>query len=745
MLCYLTMGSFPAIGQQLPPDQPEQDACNALLLCGNSFHTPYSYVGHGTKKDLSTTPCEVSFGSSTGEGNDMWLRLEVSTAGTIVFEITPSNYLDDYDWAVLNITNGNCNSLSPSQVVRCNFNQNAQVTNNGITGLNMTSTETGVAAGTIGHNYCKYISAQAGDVYLIMINNFGYNGNPSSGFTINFSGSTATFNNANPPTLNSIQNPCTNSNYAIITLNKPVTCASIASDGSDFSINGGNISSAQGINCTGSQGYTSQIKLLFNNTLMPGQYTIHAQSGTDGNTLLDLCANPLALPDSLNMTVYKLDSSITAHICENQLPYHWNGQIITQGGQGVAQATFPNTGGCDSVVTLNLVVTDTILANDNITICPDALPYTWDGVVVTTGGTHAANYFTQSVAGCDSLTYLNLTVQYPTTTSYHLEGCGEVVFNNRTYTQSQTASDTIISSYGCDSVYAQLHIIVHPIDTVSKTIDTAGCGSVWFNSKQYNSTQTLRDTLRNQYDCDSVYQITHIIVYPNHYNPHYYQVVNCDSVTYEGKTYYTNITLIDSFQNVLGCDSAIRYVNISPIHFQISLSADPDSPATNVFVRLKTHANDNNYRVLSWQPTSEFPIQNAYNQHFIPAYPGTYTFIVVGQDSNGCSGNDTLNLAVDSLYPNAFMPTAFSPNGDGLNDVFRPYFVNKSGFEVGTFKIFNRYGQLVYRTDRSLTDGWNGNYTNGQPAETGVYYYFIDIRFADGTKLHLKGDITLIR
>src|SRR5690606_33697086 len=109
---------------------------------------------------------------------------------------------------------------------------------------------------------------------------------------------------------------------------------------------------------------------------------------------------------------------------------------------------------------------------------------------------------------------------------FQLEGCGEVTFNNRAYTQSQTAADTIISSYGCDSVYAQLTITIHPVDTISKIVDTAGCGVVLFEGIEYDHSQTLRDTLRNQFGCDSIYNITNIIVYPNHYEPHYYDVVD---------------------------------------------------------------------------------------------------------------------------------------------------------------------------------------------------------------------------
>lgn len=512
ILILLFLLSTPASGQLLLPNQPEQDACKALLLCGNIFHTPYSYQGNGQKLDLSSSPCDIP-GLNTGEDNAMWLRLEINTAGTIIFNITPVNIQDDYDWAVLNITNGNCNNLSPSQVIRCNFNRNLPVTNNGITGLNMTSTEIGVPGNTQGHSYCKYIDAQAGDVYLIMVNNFGFNGGPSSGFTIDFSSSTATFNNSGPPHLESILNHCNINQYALVQLNKPIKCSSIATNGSDFHISGGGgIISAEGINCSGSQGYTNKIKVHFATPLSPGQHVLHARTGTDNNTLLDLCDNELPLPDSLPFTVPILATTETRNICERQLPYRWHGQVINQGGNAIAQASFRTAMGCDSVVTLNLIVSDTLRATKIQTICPDQLPYTWHGHTINSGGTHVAQYYSLSISGCDSLTYLNLVIQYPHLRDYHLEGCGSIIFNNHTYAQSQTAQDTVISSFGCDSVYATLYLIVHPVDTSNQTVDTMGCGSVSYNGKTYDSSITLRDTIRNQYGCDSIYKVAHITV-----------------------------------------------------------------------------------------------------------------------------------------------------------------------------------------------------------------------------------------
>src|SRR5687768_11123601 len=113
----LTIFSFiETQAQLLPPNQPEQNACNALQLCGNTFFTPYSYQGEGTVTDLTTTPC------FSPESNSVWLRLVVSAPGTIVFSITPVVTADDYDFAIANITNGDCNNIAQTQVIRCNFN-----------------------------------------------------------------------------------------------------------------------------------------------------------------------------------------------------------------------------------------------------------------------------------------------------------------------------------------------------------------------------------------------------------------------------------------------------------------------------------------------------------------------------------------------------------------------------------------------------------------------------------------------
>jgi gliding motility-associated-like protein len=291
--------------QLLPPNQPEQDACNALQLCGNSFHTPYGYQGIGLVSDLTNTPCNVG-GLQTGEDKSMWLKLVVVGAGDIVFTITPVQPLDDYDFAILNTTNVNCNNLSSSNVIRCNFNSNIAPGTNGIIGLNLTSTITSVPAGSVGNNFLQKITAAAGDEYLIMINNFGFTGGASSGFTIDFTGSTAIFQNTQTPHFDQLQTgtACSYRQGVTVHLNTPILCSSIAANGSDFQLsNGGIVSAAVGVNCSGAAGYTQDVTVTFSPALAPGTYTIKPKIGTDGNTLLNLCNLSTPLTDSLTFTV----------------------------------------------------------------------------------------------------------------------------------------------------------------------------------------------------------------------------------------------------------------------------------------------------------------------------------------------------------------------------------------------------------------------------------------------------------
>ncbi|MBZ0099247.1 MAG: gliding motility-associated C-terminal domain-containing protein [Taibaiella sp.] len=77
---------------------------------------------------------------------------------------------------------------------------------------------------------------------------------------------------------------------------------------------------------------------------------------------------------------------------------------------------------------------------------------------------------------------------------------------------------------------------------------------------------------------------------------------------------------------------------------------------------------------------------------------------------------------------NLYVPSAFSPNGDGKNDVFR---ITNLGFQrIMEFRVFNRWGQEIFSTNDHRR-GWDGTW-EGVPQEMGVYNYLIRVAYPDG-------------
>jgi gliding motility-associated-like protein len=124
-------------------------------------------------------------------------------------------------------------------------------------------------------------------------------------------------------------------------------------------------------------------------------------------------------------------------------------------------------------------------------------------------------------------------------------------------------------------------------------------------------------------------------------------------------------------------------------------------------------------------------------------YPNAGQFIVIQTVTNaaGCSDSDSLLLPItahDVLPPK--LPNAFTPNGDGANDVF---YVRGGPFVEIDLKIYNGWGELIFRT----TDpnfGWDGTY-NGTPEINGVYTYTVKAKTVDGVEHERPGKVTLIR
>jgi trimeric autotransporter adhesin len=119
--------------------------------------------------------------------------------------------------------------------------------------------------------------------------------------------------------------------------------------------------------------------------------------------------------------------------------------------------------------------------------------------------------------------------------------------------------------------------------------------------------------------------------------------------------------------------------------------------------------------------------------------PGFYSVRLNVTDANGCFASNELRIEVTQEF-DLFIPTAFTPNNDGMNEFFE---IKGGGFREYKVVIFNRWGeQVFYSEDLSLA--WDGTF-KGSDAPTGVYYYSIFLVLNDG-KLHSeKGSVSIIR
>jgi gliding motility-associated-like protein len=197
-----------------------------------------------------------------------------------------------------------------------------------------------------------------------------------------------------------------------------------------------------------------------------------------------------------------------------------------------------------------------------------------------------------------------------------------------------------------------------------------------------------------------------------------------------GGTY--NVMLVSA--NIRGCrDTALKQLivqNFKPFAGQDTIIVKGEH------VNFNAHGGIN----YTWSPSIRLDDTLVNNPRGYFPDTGRFAYNVYVESAYGCKGYDTIRVTVinDAHF---FVPNAFTPNGDGLNDIFRPRAVGYSDLKF--FRVYNRWGQEVYFSE-TLETGWNGT-VKGVPGEIGTYYWVI--RYVDrfGAEGMLKGDVTLLR
>jgi gliding motility-associated-like protein len=143
-----------------------------------------------------------------------------------------------------------------------------------------------------------------------------------------------------------------------------------------------------------------------------------------------------------------------------------------------------------------------------------------------------------------------------------------------------------------------------------------------------------------------------------------------------------------------------------------------------------------------WQPASYLNNPAIINPiATIPNAVNSIVYTVRATTPEGCIGEDAVKVTVFTTQPDFFIPTGFTPNGDGKNDILKPIAVGISSIQ--SFRVYNRYGQLLFTT-KDFGKGWDGTY-NGNAQPSGTYIFIASGIDYAGKRVEKRGTSVLIR
>lgn len=284
-----------------------QNCMGAVPICQTSFTQNNSPSGVGSINELNASNQGCL---TTGENNSIWYILNVTSSGNLVFTITP-NVTSDYDFAVWDLTDKSCSAISAGlSPIRCNYASLANSSPGGLTGLSTSAASPSV--GAAGPSFSSAIAVTSGQSFVILINN---SSGSAAGYNINFASSTCGIADNLAPTIKSDTLPsgCNAPTSMKILLSENVKCNSFQSNGSDFQLSppASAITSASSSSCLAGSDFSNLFTINFASGLPAGTYTLSVKNGTDGNTLIDNCNNPMPVASGITFTVLP---AITANV-----------------------------------------------------------------------------------------------------------------------------------------------------------------------------------------------------------------------------------------------------------------------------------------------------------------------------------------------------------------------------------------------------------------------------------------------
>jgi len=395
---------------------------------------------------------------------------------------------------------------------------------------------------------------------------------------------------------------------------------------------------------------------------------------------------------TVDLTIHKSQRQRTVESSCDSFYWATADSMIYQ--SGLYSKLFVNQYGCDSLVEVALEISKAVRKDDLGTSC-DSFYWQNGDTLIKQSGLYRKNLFTSD--GCDSILTLDVKIgrsmlivnQAMSCDSFYWDVNGSTLYSGGIYT------DTFTNVEGCDSIM-YLNLEINPSFAAEET--QSECDSFWWdkNNKWYYQSGNYEAAYPSAFGCDSSYELNLSI------NPSYFFAETetaCDAFTWPvtGEELSATGLYTENFKTAAGCDS---------IHV-LDLTVPSSSSSTEV---------DSFCEQYDWKLSGERLFD-----------AGTYEFVTT--NAAGCDSTITLFLqeAPYLCECTVHIPTAFSPNGDRVNDLFR--ISHNCQDRIGDFelRIYNRWGELLYHNTNPTNLSWDG-LQDGKGLPSGLYPYMLQYK-----------------
>ncbi|MDX9931115.1 MAG: gliding motility-associated C-terminal domain-containing protein [Bacteroidales bacterium] len=747
-----------------------QDCLGAIPVCQYTYTQSNSYSGTGNYTDeISTSGCPGSCLLS-GEKNDVWYIFTVQTSGNLNFNITPNSSSDDYDWAVYNLTNANCDDIysNPSLQVSCNYSATPGTTGaNGGSSLN--------CADAMDGNDNAVIPVTAGQTYALNISNYS---STQYGYTLDFGPSSASIFDNSPPVFQSVNLPIAcGATQITFNFSENVMCSSVLA--SDFQVTGPGATYTSVSISSAACSSGADMDNTFTLTVSPAMTTSGNYQICMVSTVTDACGNAAALGcfsfvvSGVSTNITTVDANCGPNGSATVTPYGGSGTYTYLWSTTPAQTTATATGlaagiyyvtvsdgACSAIDTATIIDNGgpQLTINGTTDYCNQGLG---TASVSASGGSGTYTYLwsngatTSNISGLITGTY-SVTVDdgglCPSVASYtvgNVAGPALSLGSSTPENYGMQDGTAVVSTSGgtapititWDTSPVQTGTSASGLSTGNYTViatDASGCSDtlIVFIGLSTNTYLTVSTTPEHCGHADG----TATVVVHNNVGSYTISWNTTPAQTSETISNLTpgayTVTMTDS----IGTYSNVAYVTLAPGP-NASFYANPN-PATiggGPIQFINSSSGASNYE---WSFGDGTTSVEQYPSHLYGGV-GEYLVTLLATDNFGCRDSFQLTIIINDLFA-FYIPNAFSPNGDGHNDFFMPYGISVD-LDYYEMRIYNRWGNLVFNTTQANIP-WDGN-INGKIVKEKLqdtYTYEIFIKDASNIIHKYRGKVTLL-